>query len=590
MITTLFTTPYYEGIPSTTEVPGRYPVALGGRGYLLDSDSDQYRWQSIPLLREQFDAGDRPGEASLNPEAGWRRAQETWHLGAGQAALDRVDSDPFRFRASRGVDPWTEWRLGLLADTSNVETSAAANVRLAVTGTRMWLADADGVSYTDNGTTWSAATYTGGTIVSIASDGEYVYVTDGTDIYRCAATATDFSTAWNTLDADLLAFVNGRLMAAHDDDIYEIVSSSAPTAHYTHPQASAEWVGFAEGPTAIYAAAQVGDKGLIYQIGVDGSAALTTPIVAAAFTGEELVTIYGYANTVLLIGTTLGFRVATFNTDGSLDVGPLITIGTPVRCFTGRLGYVWFGWENFEADCTGLGRIDLTRFTSDVRVFAYATDLQADAETGNVLSVVAFAGDLYFTVAESGVWGEAATLVQSGWFTTGDISWGLPDDKTLETVEAIGAGDLTVEVAVDGGAYDSLGTVDLATVTHIDAAGKTGERLELRFTLDRDTADTAYLRRWVISAEPSSTGRFHIWAPLLLTENELVHGGSYSGRDLAADRDHVTDLWSAGVVTTWQEGTRRFPVRVVDFQWMPHHSTHHAEDFNGTMLVKMKKV
>jgi len=591
-LSVLYSSPYYGGSASTVEVPGRYPVALGGRGYNLDLRSGKFGWQSIALMRQQFDTSDRPGERSLNPEAGWRRAQESWHLGAGQAALDRAESDPYRFATSKGVDPWDEWELGLLPDTTEVVDTTSTNLALAATGTRLWLSDDDDVRYTDDGTSWSAATYGGGDIVSIASTGSHVYVSDGANVYRCAAAGTDFSSAYNTLDADLLRFVNGRLMAAHDDSIYEIVSGSAPTAHYQHPNAAATWVDFAEGPSAIYAAAQVGDVGFVYRIGVDPTAGtLEVPVVVAQFVGETILSLHGYAGTVLLIGTGDGFRVATYGTGGSLSVGARVPTGVPCRAFSGHQEYVWFGWEDFDADNSGLGRIDLSRFTSDINVFAYASDLMAD-DDGAVTSILTFDGRRFFAVSGAGVYAEAATLVASGWFTTGEISYGLPADKTLERVLLAGdaAAVVSVDLDVDGSGWSSLGSIALSQSTEMGTGLRTGERFDLRFTIARGSAASVKLRRWALEAEPSASGRLHIFAPLLIAEQESVWGGATGARDVTSDVDHVIALWSNQVVTTWQEGYRQFPVRVTDIEWSPAQQTSDRGGWNGTLLVKMKKV
>ncbi|MFP4512089.1 MAG: hypothetical protein ACLFRV_03975 [Acidimicrobiales bacterium] len=881
-ITTLLSDPWFEGVSTTVETPGRYPVALGGRGYLLDSESGDHQWRSIPLLREQVDMGTRPGEASLNPEAGWRRSQESWHLGAGQDAYDRVDSDPFRFDESKGVDPWTPWRLGLLPDTEQVAsedttTLAVASERLfsladeslsvsddgiewgpvewAVSsaghvhavvwspelemflagGYSHWVATSsdalvwttydcpirvrvlawspelelfvaaggavggdpelatspDGETWTEqatpftvspiyslawspdldlfvaggrgeiatspdgetwtlrsspighyvNGIVWSSDdsqfvavgnSGSGGTAdTATSSDGEtwtqqvdadfkrmgdvvwssslglyvagndsshdrHVYTSsdgetwteqtdalpdgdpaivwspelelfvaalyisgevatspdgvtwttvhqtdgyrlraiawspelelfviggtfgflasspdgvtwtravspgaitaiasDGQDLYSTGAEGVhvidpelEAAVKVNDLDGDELAFVNGRLMAGVGDSIYEIVSTeSNPSAHYTHPSSSARWRGFASGPQAIYAAAQVGDAALIYRIGVDDTGDLEVPTVAATFVGEHVYAIQGHANSALLIGMDDGFRVATFNSDGSLSVGARIPTGAPVRCFAGWQEYVWFGWSDFDSDSSGLGRIDLTRFTSGVNVFAYASDLMA-TDTGKTTSVVSFGDRRYFGVAGSGVWREADTKVADGWFTTGEIAYGVPADKIVNRVMLAGdeGTNVDVDIAANGGEFTRLGTVALGNITADHPGGLRGERFDLRFTID------GVLRRWTLEAEPEATDQWHIFAPLLISETEIVPGGAMGSRPLRGDLEHVIGLWRDAAVVTWQEGSFEVPVRVVDWEWAPQALSSDNAAFNGTVTVKMKKV
>ena len=93
--------------------------------YMLDlaADLNGFRGQhfsreSQPVLRAQADTGSTPGEQSINREDLWRRAQESWHHGAGQVYLDRADSDSSRFLSSKGVNVWDKWALSLLHDTT----------------------------------------------------------------------------------------------------------------------------------------------------------------------------------------------------------------------------------------------------------------------------------------------------------------------------------------------------------------------------------------------------------------------------------------------------------------------------------------
>src|SRR5689334_12860346 len=103
----------------------QFDVVLNGTGYMVDKFSQQDKHQSVPMLRQQSDTSGRPGEESLNPAGLWRRAQESWHHGAGQEWLDRADSDPYRFRSSKGVDVWSKWALSLLPAVNQRYASAS---------------------------------------------------------------------------------------------------------------------------------------------------------------------------------------------------------------------------------------------------------------------------------------------------------------------------------------------------------------------------------------------------------------------------------------------------------------------------------
>src|SRR5712672_2336625 len=108
-----FHTPFYNGQAAATVAVGAlYYVALAGRGYMLDKAQQGdlgYGFASIPLVDGhsfQRQSGFL-GERTLNVEDYWRRSSDTFHLGAGQLFADHDDSDPGRFRSSKGADPWT---------------------------------------------------------------------------------------------------------------------------------------------------------------------------------------------------------------------------------------------------------------------------------------------------------------------------------------------------------------------------------------------------------------------------------------------------------------------------------------------------
>jgi hypothetical protein len=174
------TSSFYSGAALSSLVPGVYPVSLNGRPYMLD-DSKPFVQRTVPLLRQQADASASPGEASINPEDLWRRSVESWHHGAGQTSYDRADSDPFRFRSSKGVDVWTQHALSLLPGTGQELASANTNLQLAVAGTRLYALDGTALKFTTDVASAGAATWTavtgmpGAAGTSIASDGFNVW-------------------------------------------------------------------------------------------------------------------------------------------------------------------------------------------------------------------------------------------------------------------------------------------------------------------------------------------------------------------------------------------------------------------------------
>jgi hypothetical protein len=353
-ITALFDAPYFTGGSTTSLVPSVYPVALNGRPYMIDEKPESFYalWniETITLLRQQSDQSSAPAEGSLNPQGLWRRAQDSWHHGAGQRYRDRdsdVD-DKYRFWSSKGIDPWTRYTISPLNDTAQKKTSTNTNLYCVVAGTRIYFADGSTLYYSTDMSTWSTvSSYTGSTITSICSDGYTVYFTDGANIWT-TNTATTSATSADTHDATLLRYVKGRLMAAVGNTLYNIPTlGSAATMTFAHPSGQFTWVDCAEGNAVIYAAGYVGDKSTIYrtQIKPDGTA-LDIPVAAGSLPDGEIVrSIQGYLGFVF-IGSDKGLRFAEADGQGNLTIGPLIATTSAVQALEPQDRFMWFGWTN----------------------------------------------------------------------------------------------------------------------------------------------------------------------------------------------------------------------------------------------------
>jgi hypothetical protein len=126
-------------VPTSTDVPGRLPVAIDGHPYLADANG--FVRETVQVIRQQADVSFEPGESSLNPQGLWRRSQESWVHGAGQVYLDgrkglsaysQISQDPERFRSSKGLDCWTQGQISLLHPAMRVWSTANTNLALAI--------------------------------------------------------------------------------------------------------------------------------------------------------------------------------------------------------------------------------------------------------------------------------------------------------------------------------------------------------------------------------------------------------------------------------------------------------------------------
>lgn len=604
----------FAGSTVAADVPGLWPAALNGMPLMID-DSAQAGWshQGIQQIRTQADNSTSPAEASLNPQDLWRRAQESWHRGAGQQYRDRTNADEFRFLSSKGIDIWTPYQIGLLNDTDQKKTSSNTNLKLEPAGARLYFADGSTLRYTTDITpdtpTFTTVTGTAGVaITGLASDGFNVYIGSGASGIYLTDTTSGAAASWVTGTVNLVAYVKGRLMVSADNSIYNVTASGAlPSPLFTHGNAAFTWVGFAEGTGNIFAAGYAGDKSLVYRIAVKADASsLDAPIVAGELPDGEVVrSIGGYLGFIFL-GTDKGVRFCEVDGQGNLSIGPLIQIDTPVYCFEGQERFVWFGWTGYDSSSTGLGRMDLTEFTEDIitggRKPAYASDLMATA-SGAVTSVVTFQNYRVFTASASGVWAQATTLVASGTISSGNIGFGLPDEKIgvkLSMLTEPLAGSYSADVTANGTTV-TVGSESTANTTDADFPLNyvTARNFALTITLNRSSGDTTMgptFLRWTMKVSPGASGgpAEYINVPYLMHKKLRLADGQDHYFDVASHRDAIKSLRENRTVVSLQLIESTYQVTVENYEWTPvglkvgPDGAYRTED--GTMLVQHKRV
>lgn len=598
--------PYYDGLRvlSTSVVPGQYPTALGGHPYLLDDASGYHKHQSIALLRPQSDTSGIPGESSLNPEGTWRRAQDSWHKGAGQTYVDKPESDIARFRSSKGINVWTKWEMGLLNATKSARASVNTNLRMAVAGERLYCIDGTDLVYT---TDVSIAvpvftTVTGGpgvTPVSIASDGYNVLTAHGTGgVYRTTKISATTS-QYVTSTVSIIAYVKDRIMAANGPSIYNVTSpytspaAPLPTPLFTHRNADFTWVGFADGQEFLYAAGYSGDKSLIYktQVQAEGTA-LEVPTIAGELPdGEVIRAIQGYLGYIML-GTDLGVRFCAVDDAGNLVIGSLIPT-PPVYAFEPQDRFVWFGWSNYDGSSTGLGRMDLSVFNATLTP-AYASDLMVSGQ-GAVTSIVTFQARRVFSVGGSGFYAEdTVNKVASGTLDSGLFTFGTPDPKVaifLDIRYKSISGTHIAYVAGSDGTFIAVGAhTSFSDTSQFNVPEVKSDALEIRHVLQRDPATpslTPCITRHTLKATVNVDSGYRIYVPFLLTAREQL-GQQERARDPLAELVYIKTLRADQTRVSYQEGESVYSVTVDDYDWRPHHMPERASKYDGTCFTTLR--
>ena len=532
-------------VGTSSLVPDPYVVAINGHAYQHDLEFKPWKRQAMratttQITRTQADTSNEPGEQSLSTESLWRRTQDSWHEGASQVYLDRKNSSEFSFRSSKGIDPWTQWQLKLLKDTTLGAASTNANLALAAVGTHVYFIDGQALKYTNDFVTIHTVTGTPGvTASSICTDGHNVWVAYGSSgIYtttEAAGAATQYVTTAVT-SAAVVRFVLGRLMVGDTNNIYNVTASGAlPTALGVSNYSNIVWSDFAEGNGVIFASGNSNNVGIIYSIQINTDAsALASPIVCGQLpNGETVNAIYGYAGSGVAVGTNLGWRFAEQALANgvagtvSLTIGPLTTTPNPVTSFSGYSRFIWGTYENYDGSSTGLFRMDPSVFVSDLAP-AWASDRMA-ATQGVVNSVIHFNGIPVFAVAGVGIYWDLATYVVSGTIDSGYITYGLADNKMPVFVDIATQplqGSVTTSVSLDDGSFTPIGTSEQlnSVFDEFPTPQVLANTIEIRETLVSDATHmfTPTLTRHTLRAIPASVAPTDWNIVIQLRENVLI--------------------------------------------------------------------
>lgn len=481
----------------------RWDCSVGGLDFLYaTSQTYPIRRETGKFRRERIDTERSPGEQSLDSGL-WLRSQASWHYGAGLSSAEPLEVDSteaaFRFYKSGGVNPWTPGQLQLLKDTSKAFTSTKANQTIIGIGTGVLHAGDDVLTYVDNAEVATAVTWGGtGNITSLTDSGQYYFATNAAGgIYRGTLPSSSGTLIYNkgavTVTNQVIRWVKSRLMYGENNKIHEITdlvptSATLPSALYSHPNSEWRWTDFAEGPTAIYAAGYSRESSAIFRITVASTTTAVTlsqpTIVAEMPRGEDILSLYSYVGSFLVVGTTLGVRIAAISDDGSLSMGPLLWDNTIVddAVAYGRYLYVTVrdkGEAGDNVQRAGLYRINLGQtLNNNPLLFAYAPDLVSPVgTTGECRAVTVSGGKLWFSVNGSGLMHEQNAFVSSGWIETGRIRLGTMERKAWRDLRVIGVngllGSIAAHASVTGsGAPSTWDKVIEATSSNTDVEGK----------------------------------------------------------------------------------------------------------------------
>lgn len=615
-ITSLPDDPFFEGGEALADQDQwGFPIAIDNRPFLIDTESQQFSRRSVQLLNTQNQDG--KGDVSSIPPEVWRRNAESWHLGAGQDRLDRQDSLPHRYEDSRHIDPWKEFGFSLLPETEKLRTFTTSDHSFVQVVQNTYLF----AGYGNQGWWWDnidtnvpTAVSFAENIVAVTSDGNdmYVLLASGAiqQVPPMAASGTSFaSVPLAHEERGTLFYMKGWLVAGAENVLYQVVQGSA-TAIVTHHQASWTWRAGCDGLSVGYVLGGAGDKWTISKIGLKQDATgLEPPIVAASLPdgeiGYALASYLGY----VMVGLNTGWRFCMPAADGSLTYGQLVTTDAPVECFEGQDRFVWYGMSEtagmlrMPGDTSGLGRADLSNFTSPMTP-AYARDIDAGGTvTGRVGSCATFdvsaqdRGRRVFTVDGVGLFAETRTLCPTGWLTQGSMTFGTADRKrglyVMATHDPL-MGEVFVDASVDATPWTQVGSDDFEGSMSM---GNAPQRrpfylTNVRYRLERSATDHTLgprMTRMEYRAIPI-VGTTTEWVVPILLSEQITWSNASQARSVIDDYEFLVGLVDERRRFIYREGTKRWILYAIDFDWRPTKVTQAADTFQGTFHLVCREL
>jgi hypothetical protein len=476
--------------------------------------------------------------------------------------LDDDESSRLRFRSSTSINPWTRRELSLHKTTTLRYTPQAGGNSItlltatASNGTPWMFVLDNGEVFASSNPDAASPTWSPITNPNLIGDDDMVdcrsMTTDGTRVWFAVASDTPspgsdgvYYVDAGDLDSTelgdiaftgtpLLGYASGRLLITNGGPLIEELVSDGSEAIdiFTHPSTSFVWDGIVPSPGGIYIWGHLGERTEVYvTTAVDGTGELDVPFHACTLPdGELLYTLCFYLG-VMVMGTSKGCRLAVITGGGFLSFGPLF--GVPTHCLEPQGEDVWFGWSLVDPPGfrSGLGRMRLSRFTSEL-VPAYASDLCApNGESGAVQSVVTFGDRRYFSVAGQGVFGESSVVYEgSGTIDLGWFTYGIPENKLVDGAQ-LWTDALPASTTVDVDVYaDDNTSTKVVDATYDDDGARTenfrastqtkAERYRVVLTLTTsNTATTPVVKRVTLRVVPKPFVSQAITLPLLIADN-----------------------------------------------------------------------
>jgi hypothetical protein len=489
---------------------------------------------------------------------------------------------------------------------------------VAFTGDRLMCAQGATVYNILNDVTPLVATLTtglteGATVTSLVTTGLLADVNEGDMIVVWSGVFNQTFVATEYTAATALGIAVDSAVANYSFPIGSNVGDVSPL--WVHPNPAWAWNDFEYGSAEIYLSGYssvpvgVPTFGAVYRTTIDTNGInLIVPVLALPLEGGEYPTCLGGYLNLIIVGTNLGVRVcetlALYDPTGNagdLKSGPLLpsTI-EPVRVgVTGVVGnnrFIYFTWNYYDNQSTGLGRCDLSHFIDELAP-AYASDLMVpvpDAPPGGIqLDWCTITNSPVMGVPNQGLFVAATQPVSSGTIDSGLITYGIPDDKIPMQLSyrLNGNGFMAAEFAIEPQILPDFATNAVTVATGGGAGGSvpgqtdpefvfvdegftipslTGEYFELRTTLYANEGVAPVVSRWLLESIPGVAAGIEISVVINL-HWKVEEKGILAPMDAYQEYLYLELLRATQTPTYYVEGPMVFPVVTVDsIDWLPH--------------------
>jgi len=605
---------FFEGAISGTTRLTPFTVSLDEYEYPIDLR--QYKASSQDTLKPSYSTSQVVDESLFNANGAWSRYRYNWNEGADQEFGDlRDNANPMRFKASKGVDVWTEHELKLLHTTFQQLAVVNSGISMAVTNTRLYVGVGTLLYYqnlVDVGTTTLVNTITFPTaIINMTTDGIDLFVT-ATNLYKVTPLQTTLiTTAGNMLapglglSFDNVAFVANRLLASIQNVLYEIKGALATFAQIkAHYQSVFRWTAIFNVGSRIYFGGYAGSRSELYSATTDSAGNLVQSAEAAPLPFNELLnTAYSYSGSVLL-ATSKGIRLAQVGADGTLSYGPLIDKVGDVRCVTAEGRFAWCGWSAFQDGGAGVARLALDVNVNPLQP-AYASDVYTN--TNGVVYAVARVNGLTVFGTSQGVYVESdGYYCTTGYLDQGIISFGTVEQKVLTSGlvrhnALVQDEKVTLEIQDSNANVLATGTsetdgnssyeFDLGgeLVTEISAVIRlTAGSITIIGVLTSDVY-TPILSSWRLRCFPVTPPVEQWVVPLILQSRVVVNDGM--GQEMSMnvfdEAERIKGWWRTKQPLIYREGNTATRVRIDAYELAPVDWNDSGTFFEATMTVRL---